>query len=191
MISKRVPPARINNQWCPLYELSTVGEDLEPTPNVLGIFQIVHIRNKGWRDCLLTYLHKDKNKRHDVEMIEEDSVWGRWVPIYGPNYTKKYVKKHNDILESATKQKSATKRKSVTKKKSSAKKKKPTKRGREETTPQPPTKKRGKKKKTRTPQPISVGGGKKSAARCLTEMQNSWVTTETVGFDPESLPNKL
>ena len=146
MVSKRVPPARINNQWCPLYELSAVGEDLQPTPNVIGIFQIVHMRNKGWRDYLLACLAKDKNKRHDVEMIEEDAVWGRWAPIYGANYTKKYKKKHDEILEAATKQKSATKRKSVTKKKSSAKKKKPTKRGREETTPQPPTKKRGKKK---------------------------------------------
>ena len=114
MVSKRVPPARINNQWCPLYELSAVGEDLQPTPNIIGIFQIVHIRNKGWRDYLLACLAKDKNKRHDVEMIEEDAVWGRWEPIYGPNYAKEYKKQHDEILESATKkfftQKSVTKK---------------------------------------------------------------------------------
>ena len=62
MVTQQVPPALIDNQWCPQYHLSAVIEDLQVTDEKLGTIQTSHIRNKGWRDYLLTSLHKDKKK---------------------------------------------------------------------------------------------------------------------------------
>ena len=67
----------------------------------LGIHVVCHIHNNVWRDYLLDGLHKDKTRPQKVDMIDEDELWGHCLSIYGGNYVKEFVKKHdtNCIIE--------------------------------------------------------------------------------------------